>query len=110
MNNEIIDFINNPLLEQEKQISAINKKISIKYKARNMKKGLTTVYGLHLFDFTNKEMETLASIIKKKQGCAAYVKEIEGNCVIEIQGNKTIEIKNILINQFNISNTKISLL
>jgi translation initiation factor 1 (eIF-1/SUI1) len=75
-----------------------------------MRKGITTIYGLDLLGFNNKDMTKVASSIKKKFGCASYVKEIEGIHVIEIQGDKTVETKNILINEYNIPNNKISVL
>ena len=110
MNNDLFESIDNPLMEQEKQLLEINKKISIKFKARNMRKGITTIYGLDLLGFIDKDMNKIASFIKKKCGCASYVKEIEGIHVIEIQGDKTIDAKNILINEFNVSANKIAVL
>ena len=110
MNNELFESIENPLLDQEKQLLEINKKISIKFKARNMRKGVTTIYGLDIMGFNDKEMNKIASSIKKKFGCAAYVKEIEDNHVIEIQGDKSNDARNILINEYNIPNNKVSVL
>ena len=106
----LLESIDNPLIDQEKQLSEINKKISIKFKARNMKKGITTIYGLDIMGFNEKEMNKMASTIKKKFGCASYIKEIEGNIIIEIQGNKTDETKDLLINNFDIPMNKISIL
>ena len=110
MNNELFEAIENPLIDQEKQLLEINKKVSIKFKARNMRKGITTIYGLDLMGFNDKDMNKIASSIKKKLGCAAYVKEIEGIHCIEIQGNKTVDAKNILINEYNIPNNKVFVL
>jgi translation initiation factor 1 (eIF-1/SUI1) len=110
MEFDLLQSIDNPLKEQEKQLSEINKKISIKFKARNMRKGITTIYGLDIMGFNEKEMNKIASSIKKKFGCASYVKEIEGVVIIEIQGNKTDETKELLVNDFNISVNKISVL
>ena len=75
-----------------------------------MRKGITTIYGLDLLGFNNKDMIKVASSIKKKCGCASYVKEIEGIHVIEIQGDKIIEAKNILVNEYNVLSNKISVL
>ncbi len=111
MNNSFFDsMIDNPLMDQEKQLLEINKKISIKFKARNMKKGLTTIYGLESLGYDNKTMNSIASSIKKKLGCASYVKSIEGNNVIEIQGDKKVEAKNILINEYSVPVHKVSVL
>jgi len=110
MNNNLFESIENPLMEQEKQLLEMNKKISIKFKARNMRKGITTIYGLDSLGFDNKDMNKIASSIKKKFGCASYVKEIEGIRVIEIQGNKIVDAKNILVNEFDIPNNKVSVL
>ena len=110
MSINILESIDNPLLNQEKEISDLNKKINIKFRARNMKKGLTTIYGLSEMGYTDKDMNKMATIIKKKCGCASYVKEVDGLIVIEIQGDKTEESKNILMKEFNIEAKKINAL
>ena len=107
--NNLFESIENPLMEQEKKIYEINNKISIKFKARNMKKGITTIYGLDSMGFYD-DMTKIASTIKKKCGCASYIKMIDGMNVIEIQGNKSNEAKNILVNDYNILNNKIFVL
>jgi density-regulated protein DRP1 len=101
LNNETsLDSFN-----QEKQLSEINQKISIKFKARNARKGITTIIGLQTFDI---DLNKMAAQIKKKFGCASYVKEVEGQTVIEIQGDKTGDIYEILIKDYKISPKKIS--
>lgn len=110
MNNDLFDSINNSVVEQEKQLLEINNKISIKFKARNMRKGITTIYGIDLFGFKINDMTKIATSIKKKFGCASYVKEVDGVNVIEIQGNKSTETKDLLVNDYNIPSNKIYVL
>lgn len=105
--NEFDSFTNNAI-ESDKQLLEMNQKITIKFKARNARKGLTTIYGLKTFKFDDDQLATIAKNIKKKFSCASYVKVIEGETVIEVQGNKVDDVSKLLENEYKISNKKLN--
>jgi len=82
-------------------------KITIKYKARNARKGVTTVHGLWEFGLEKKELENLIKKSKKSFNCGVCMKEAKGEKFVEIQGDRRVDISKTLTSEYNVPSQNI---
>ena len=100
-------FTNNTTThEADKMMNELNNRVIIRFKARNARKGITSIEGLYLFDVTEDQLVDFSKQLKKKFACASYVNK--ETLVIELQGNHVFDIVELIEKQFNISAKKIN--
>ena len=86
-------------------ISGFEKIITIRFKARNANKGITTIDGLESFNLSKEQLTNFCKLIKKKLARSCNInKETE---TLQIQGNCTNEIAFLIINELKIKNINI---